>query len=117
MAPDGPAGKRFAQRVARHAAPPYPHPLLSGRLAILRLSWREVLSFIPEDRTVVKGLLAVVWVGVGAVVGALLGMAVGGVAGAAVSAVVSDTSNPNDDVTGILVGSMVAVGCTVIGAI
>jgi hypothetical protein len=70
------------------------------------------------DSQVVKGLLAVVWVGVGAVVGALLGMAVGGVAGAAVSALVNDTSYPNnDDVTGILVGSMVAVGCTVIGAI
>jgi hypothetical protein len=62
----------------------------------------------------VKGLLAVVWVAVGALVGALVGVAVGFVAGGAVSTVMESNG---DDSTSILVGAITAVGSTVVGAI
>jgi NhaP-type Na+/H+ or K+/H+ antiporter len=66
---------------------------------------------------VVKGLLAVVWVIIGALAGALVGVAVGFVTGAAVSTLEENSSPNGDDMTAIVVGSMAAVGCAVIGAI
>jgi NhaP-type Na+/H+ or K+/H+ antiporter len=66
---------------------------------------------------VVKGLLAVVWVVVGALAGALIGVAVGFLVGAAISTLSENSSLSADDMTATMVGSMTAVGCTVIGAI
>jgi hypothetical protein len=92
------------------------HFFLDGRLCSAYLGGVVRLWF-PGECAVIKGLLAVVWVIVGALAGALVGVAVGFVAGAAVSTL-ADTSSPSgDDQTAILVGSMTAVGCTVIGAI
>jgi hypothetical protein len=74
---------------------------------------------------VVKGLLAVLWVAVGALVGALVGVAVGFLTGAAVATVFENSSPSADeeligklnDVTATLAGSITAVGCALIGAI
>jgi hypothetical protein len=92
-------------------------PLLGGLAARVGISWRLLLVDFWRERTVAKGLLAVVWVAVGALVGALIGVAVGFVAGGVVSTVVESSSINGDDSTAILVGSITAVGCTVIGAI
>jgi len=67
---------------------------------------------------VTKGLLGVAWVVVGAIAGAVIGAGVGSVVGAAVSTIFGDTSVGNgDDWVSVLVGTIVATGCALIGAI